>query len=150
MKPIKARASVGMRYITWGDYTAWTGYMVRLPKPSGTIKTKLFSVANYKTKAATLTAAIEYRDEEFRKLWGRSILNQPVRDLNKIGKKNTSGKTGVFFMADTRSGSRDAGSWVAASPKGAHTQFSVRKYGKIGAFELARLARSIFVKLHQG
>lgn len=126
--------------ITRFDFETRKGFMVRLKRGKKRINIWLPD-KKHGGKRKTLALAKKKYNELVSKLG-------PVRSstLNKLTVRNTSGHVGVHFDEgyDSRYGSSNetyVASWLSEQGKRTKISFSIGKYGKRKAFELACIAR---------
>jgi hypothetical protein len=122
------------------DITNAHGWLVRI-KRGETRLSKFFSDSTYNGKAKSMKAAKECYEK-----WV-SELPPPDTSAGKLTSRNTSGVVGVHYSHDVDS--RYPGcqyesyiaSWLDENGRRRNMRFSVNKYGKKGAFDLAVIAR---------
>jgi len=147
----------GHLYIKNHTGPSWSGYLVDVPHPKGKEPPrKLFSTAHYGKLA--LRAAVEWRDAEYLRLWGKPISPNEKFVRQRVRKDNKTGILGVsrrWITTKTKRGGRVyRGRYeivVAIHPNGAtRKQFAVMKFGVREALRLARAARAQMVQDHLG
>jgi hypothetical protein len=122
------------------DITNAHGWLVRI-KRGETRLSKFFSDSTFGGKAKSMKAAKECYEK-----WV-SELPPPDTSAGKLTSRNTSGVVGVHYSHDVDS--RYPGcqyesyiaSWLDSDGRRRNMRFSVNKYGKKGAFDLAVIAR---------
>lgn len=141
------------RYITRVDYRYTHGWWVRVADGSSKAKSKLFSDKINGGTVKALALARQWRDEKEQLIYGRAG-SPGMRGGYSRHRRNTTGIVGVtYFQRNRWNGASGPYSqegfsvkWTDANGTHHHTAYSIKKYGKRKAFQLAKQKREAMLQ----